>query len=152
MHGIHVPAEIPEASSDLESELGSAVLLETGHHRAAVFVARLSIERRLHELAAFVPGRVFPKKQKATVTAALLCQIGLLARNEARRVIDSYGRASGVVHGRPCNIEKATSIVGELQRVADFLEKRVAEIRIAGSLENTPLVGKRMSELQAAAC
>ena len=96
-------------------DVEAATLLKSGHFSAAVFVARLQLERELADLAngIDIANRSFFGRH----WVPLLLANQRLTKPQANRVQLIYARASRIVHGRPCSYGRANGIVQDVSRV-----------------------------------
>lgn len=88
--------------------------LREGDYRAAVLSARILLELTVNELR-YGDGRV--ATSHLPTVAAELAESGVITKRQSSRVSALYGRASRVVHGRPCNRGRAVNLVGDIRRV-----------------------------------
>jgi hypothetical protein len=111
----------PQCRIEVQPDAG--LLHQTGHYRAQVFYARLALETRIGEL-----WKRMPQPQRKRVHGIVercheLYIEGIINVNEMASTIKLYRRACEVVHGGPCDADRARSIYSRtttvLSRMAD---------------------------------
>jgi len=117
------------AECGLTLEADANELLETGHYRAAVFAARLQLEKALQNLCIEFRSECNWRRTKksAYVMALFLGDNGRITQRTRSRVDGAYAKASKIVHGRACPSERAYEIVRDIRKVLHALDLPVQE-------------------------
>lgn len=109
--------------SEMETE--SAQLLSQGYHRAAVFTRRLQLELHLSGMVQRVLNEGFNEGKPATRTTSSMVPFlkyhGRMTAKAGKRVNSVYAQASRVIHGGPCNIDRAMQIINAIDEVIESL-------------------------------
>jgi hypothetical protein len=100
-------------------------LLQSGHYRAAVFMARLQLEIAMRNLCQEFRRDDRTKRAIRTGGANMAHELwknGRISRKTANRIEGAYRNASKVIHGRPCPSDQAHEIVTCIQRLVVALD------------------------------
>jgi hypothetical protein len=92
-------------------------LLKAGHHRAAVFMARIMLEREIEAMASgtSIEGR------GSRIWLRLLVENRRLTSKQANRMNTLYSRASKMCHGGACPSRSAKFLIADIRRIIDIV-------------------------------
>lgn len=117
-----------------ELDVEALRLFRTGHYRAAVCIARLSLEKELAELCRGLPGW---QQTFGQHWVPLMLKHGRITTKQANRISRLYSRCSSVVHGASCSVGRAKGILCDVREMVCYLtgEAEIPEKVVTGFAE-----------------